>query len=120
MTLQFTPDDEDLISCSQLGDSKFYGISYGIAELWHLGGTFLSNIIAFEFMNQLHEISLHFDEDTIQELMNYFYKYYKNTEIANYPTSVGGKAPPLPKFIHLSADAETLAKFFEALGFHKV
>jgi hypothetical protein len=51
-------------------------VSYGISELWHIG--------AFEFLNQLHELSMHFAEGTKQEFMSYFYKYYKETEILNY------------------------------------
>lgn len=43
LTLNFTVGYDDMVICSQLSDIHYYGVSYGIAELWHIG--------AYEFVN---------------------------------------------------------------------
>jgi hypothetical protein len=42
ITLTFTPSFDEVAMCSTIGDARFYGVSYGIQELWHLG--------AYEFL----------------------------------------------------------------------
>lgn len=55
LALNFTPTYDDMVICSQIADIHYYGISYGISELWHIG--------AYEFINQLYELSLKYTEN---------------------------------------------------------
>jgi hypothetical protein len=55
LTLNFTPSYDDEVSCAAIGDIDYYGISYGIPDLWRLG--------AYEFINQLYEITLKFTDN---------------------------------------------------------
>ena len=48
LILKFNVTKETYDYCSAVGDSKLYGVSFGVPDLWQLG--------SMEFLNQLKEM----------------------------------------------------------------